>query len=159
MGSPKISRLHRCHDLPAQSYQRYPLASEGSSAKASVPDTKSVFKRTPPAEPAKAPAPVAPKPTSDLFGRKGTTPSSAPVSLGDVPVYKSVYYLEDALRKAVKSRTRQVVFALDMKLPPTRTLDDVANDGCYNSLRKEEVKGTYSLTKRKDGSFEVIFKY
>ena len=131
----------------------------GSSAKASAPDTKSVFKRTPPAEPAKAPAPVAPKPTAELFGRKGTTPSSAPVSLGDVPVYKSVYYLEDALRKAVKSRTRQVVFALDMKLPPTRTLDDVANDGCYNSLRKEEVKGTYSLTKRKDGAFEVIFKY
>ena len=131
----------------------------GSPAKASAPDEKSVFKRTPPVEPAKTPTPSTPKSASDLFGHKGSAPSSAPVSLDTVPVYKSVYYLEDALRRAVKSRTRQVIFALDMKLPPTRTLDDVANDGCRNSLRKEEVKGTYSLTKRKDGAFEVNFKY
>ena len=146
--------------LPKDLFRKM-FSSESSefSAKASAPDTKSVIKRTPPVEPAKAPAHATPKPASDLFGHKGSASPSSPISLGVVPVYKSVYYLEDALRKAVRNRACQVIFALDMKLPPTRTPDDVANDGCRNSLRKEEVKGTYSLTKRKDGAFEVNFKY
>ena len=131
----------------------------GSIAEAPVPDAKAVFKRKTPAEHAKIPPSVTPKPTPGLFDHKTYTPPTAPVSPGDVPIYRSVYYLEDALRRAVKSRTRQVVFSLDMKTPPTRTLDDVANDGCRNSLRKEEVIGTYTLTRRKGGSFEVNFKY
>ena len=136
-----------------------PFDAFGSDKKTPVLDEKAVFKRTPPVESAKTPFPVSHKPAPDLFGRKAYTSPTAPVSSEDVPIYSSVYYLEDALRKAVKSRIGHVVFSLDMKTPPTRTLDDVANDCCCNSLRKEEVKGSYSLTKRKDGAFEVNFKY
>ena len=169
---PTLSQRSRTSDrlwLPAEDILRKLFSSVNSSGTTGAPSSefsKSPAKPKPAPKPSVKPTPspsTPPAPTlSGLSGRKGYSPTPAPmppVSPGAVPTYKSIFYLEDALRKAVKSRTRQVVFALDMKIPPTRTLEDVANDGCRNSLRKEEVTGTFSLKRRSDGAFEVNFKY
>lgn len=138
-----------------------PTPGYGSPTKPKATPSPKPF-HTPKPTPTPSPSPTPSKAPSGLFGHKGYTPPSAPtppVSPGAVPTYKSIFYLEEALRKAVRSRTRQVVFSLEMKTPPTRTLEDVANDGCRNALRKEEVAGTFILKPKKTDVFEVVFKY
>jgi hypothetical protein len=132
--------------------KKYPACIDASIASRSVvsdplwiPSGVSIHKAKPSAPIKKStPAPV-----------KKATPASSE----SVPSYDSNFYLEKGLREAIGRRERTVTFKLDMRLPPHRDPDDVVDTACMNSLRKEEVKGTFTV-KRKTGSiYEIIFTY
>ena len=158
--------------IPAEDILRklFSTMASGGGADAAASVSKSL-KKTATSAPIKStlPTKITPTPPSsthispvDVSRHKGYTSvpdPASPIVSGSVPTYKSVFYLEDALRKAVKSRSQRVVFSLDMKIPPSRTSEDVAGDGCRNALRKEGVPGSFNLHQRKDGAFEVDFKY
>ena len=108
-----------------------------------------VFKKE---KPTPSPAP-SPKP----FTKSPPKPSPSPAP--ETPSYDSNYHLENGLRGAIRKREKRITFRLDMRLPPHRNPDDVVELACRNSLRKEEVKGTYILKCRPGSIYEVTFTY